>query len=52
MAFSSGAVSYAVPADDTSELGGYPVVPKDQLPKGLIDAGGSKLVYWTMAQPS
>lgn len=37
MAFSCG-LSYAVPAGDTLELGGYPVVPKDQFPKGLIDA--------------
>lgn len=35
MAFSCGAVPCAVP----SGLGGYPVVPQDQLPKGLLHAG-------------
>lgn len=39
MAFSCGAVPCAVPACDTSGLGGYPVVPKDQLPKGLLYTG-------------
>jgi hypothetical protein len=39
VAFSCGAVSSAVPAGDTSGLGGYPVVPKDQLLKGLIPVG-------------
>lgn len=39
MAFSCGAVSHSVPAGDTSGLDGYPVVPKEQLPKVLIHGG-------------